>query len=1744
MLNSVPETKQAGFLANLWKLLTEPDQAVESFEGRNQARMVATLLIVLIPLVFFTVFRTRLIGDPNIQPIALPSILAIVGLLVAYGFSRSRYYIVGTVTLLAAPMVVIPLTYLNASTDAPTTSLFYMSISIVLSALLLSARSTLLVSALTLGVLLVLMQTSSAANIDFDVNAVIFTAMAAGLLIAAAGIRERYLSEINLQLEDRKRAEAEIAKRASELETVARVSAAAATNLNMDVLLQEMVDLTKESFNLYHAHVYLLDDVTNRLVLAAGAGDAGRQMKEKGHSIPFDKETSLVAQAARTRQGVVANDVTKNPDFLPNALLPNTKSEMAIPMVVGSKLVGVLDVQADAFNRFSDAEVQVQTTLASQLAVAVENARAFEEIQKARQEVEHVYESSIDMIGTAGFDGYFKYLNPAWVNTLGWTTEELTSRPYTEFIHPHDAERTQQEADAQLAAGRKTISFENRYLSKDGSYKWFAWNATPDMQTGTVSFVTRDVTEQKRVQDAIRAGEERYRSLTTATSQIVWNTDAQGLVIEDLPYWREYTGQTFDETKGWGWLSAVHPDDQANSGRVWQLALDSKSIYEVEQRIRRHDGVYRDFAARGVPIFNPDGSIREWIGTCTDITESNQQDEALRQAQAETEILYQISTLVNEAQDEQSIMDAIVKHALAEDVDAVSLSIYNDTEKPTGSTVAADWRKGGQSFVGAYVQNHDFPVTTALEQSVIFYSNNLLADDRVDDAERGAYLSFGVKSLLFAQLVTGGRKLGVISLSSSQERTHSEREIRLLRSIAEQAAVALERITLTRQAQRRATEFETVAKVGAAATKAHDIQTLLQETVDLTKANFNQYHVQIYLVDKAGETLVLAAGAGEIGAQLVAAGHSIALDKANSLVAQAARTREGVIVNDVSQDENFLPNKLLPETKAEMAIPMVAGDRLIGVLDVQANVTNRFGNIEKQAKVVLAAQLAVAVENARSFAQTQAALAQTEALYIGSERISRATNLDELLLGLIESTALNEMDRMSILLFDQPWNKTRPNMMTIVSSWDRDAAGFIPPGMTYPINRFPVIQMLKPNEPFISVDVQADERLDENARAILNQIRSRSFIAIPLTSGDDWIGILSAQSHEKRQLAEDQIRQIESLVGQSVAIIENKLAEETQTALYETSTQLTKAHTPDELLEAVVGYAQSKDAISGVLFYIDTDANGMPEWARIAATWPNELPGSEIGASFYLPEFPFAKLWTATPDTPTFIEDVMTTPLLDEGLRQIFTLQGIHGLALLPLYTQGRWVGMYTFSWPKTHVFNTQEREVYTTIIRQATSAVEATRSTQATLEAKQRAETLASEMEKRALELETVAVVSAATTTILDVQELLQAVADLTKTSFELYHAHVYLLDESGQNLVLAAGAGDVGRLMQDRRHSIPANHENSLVALAARKRDGVIANNVHENPDFLPNPLLPETCSELAVPMIVGNELIGVMDFQSDEIGHFTDDDARVKNALADQIAVAIKNVRAFEYQRSTAERLREVDRLKSEFLANMSHELRTPLNSIIGYSEVLLDGIDGDLSDDAVEDVRAIHGSGQHLLNIINDILDLAKIEAGQMRIDRRPLELNNFIREIVQTAQILVKSKPVELNIIEESNVSNAYADPIRLRQIIWNLVNNAIKFTEEGSVNVHIGMTDDQQASIRIVDTGIGMKSDDLPLLFEQFRQVDGSSTRRAGGTGLGLHITRHLVRMHEGDIHVESEFGIGSTFSFTLPIHVPEMVKN
>jgi CheY-like chemotaxis protein/anti-sigma regulatory factor (Ser/Thr protein kinase) len=236
-----------------------------------------------------------------------------------------------------------------------------------------------------------------------------------------------------------------------------------------------------------------------------------------------------------------------------------------------------------------------------------------------------------------------------------------------------------------------------------------------------------------------------------------------------------------------------------------------------------------------------------------------------------------------------------------------------------------------------------------------------------------------------------------------------------------------------------------------------------------------------------------------------------------------------------------------------------------------------------------------------------------------------------------------------------------------------------------------------------------------------------------------------------------------------------------------------------------------------------------------------------------------------------------------------------------------------------------------------------------------------------------------------------------------------------------------------------------------------------------------------------------------------------------------------------------MRELDRVKSQFLANMSHELRTPLNSVIGFSRVILKGIDGPINEVQEQDINAIYNSGMNLLTMINEILDLSKIEAGKMELQLEDIAISDVINSAVSTATGLVKGKPVQLVQKVPANLPTVRADELKIGQVVLNLVSNAIKFTERGQVVVEATVIKNEQRQpemrVTVSDSGVGIATEDQAKLFQRFSQVDDSPTRKTGGTGLGLSISRSLIELHGGKIGLLSSTpGKGSVFYFTLPI--------
>jgi signal transduction histidine kinase len=407
--------------------------------------------------------------------------------------------------------------------------------------------------------------------------------------------------------------------------------------------------------------------------------------------------------------------------------------------------------------------------------------------------------------------------------------------------------------------------------------------------------------------------------------------------------------------------------------------------------------------------------------------------------------------------------------------------------------------------------------------------------------------------------------------------------------------------------------------------------------------------------------------------------------------------------------------------------------------------------------------------------------------------------------------------------------------------------------------------------------------------------------------------------------------------------------------------------------------------------------------------------------------------------------------------------------------------------------------------------------------------------------------------TSTLDLETIFSRVVNLIAERFSLHHTAIYTIEETGFNTILRDGTGAIGQELKMEKYKLPIKTD-TLVGKVIAAGEAMIDNDISKDElllltyayasggrdaIFRPKHLLPETFSEAAIPLHVGSRVTGVLDLQSDRPDAFHPDDIAVLQTLADQIAIAIDNARSYELSQQAVREMSELDRLKNQFLANMSHELRTPLNSIIGFSRVIIKGIDGPVTELQQQDLTAIYNSGQHLLALINDILDLAKIEAGKMELAFDEVNMSDVINSVIATVTGLIKDKSVTIIKNIAPNMPTVRADAIRIRQVLINLFSNASKFTDEGTItvaaSVKAGENNRPEIIVSVTDTGPGITPEDQVKLFQAFSQVDNSPTRKTGGTGLGLSISQNLIQMHGGQIGVESVVGKGSTFYFTLP---------
>lgn len=477
---------------------------------------------------------------------------------------------------------------------------------------------------------------------------------------------------------------------------------------------------------------------------------------------------------------------------------------------------------------------------------------------------------------------------------------------------------------------------------------------------------------------------------------------------------------------------------------------------------------------------------------------------------------------------------------------------------------------------------------------------------------------------------------------------------------------------------------------------------------------------------------------------------------------------------------------------------------------------------------------------------------------------------------------------------------------------------------------------------------------------------------------------------------------------------------------------------------------------------------------------------------------------------------------------------GVRTSLAMPLLHEGVPMGVILMRRTEVRPFSDKEIALVKTFVDQAAMAFE---NGQLFREIDARNHDLAESLAQQTATSEILRVIASSPT---DLQPVLNTVAENAARICEANDALIYRFD--GRRF---EGVADYGPLPGNLGKGRPGFDRLSVPGRAVIDRKTVHVHDLSEVPtselraDFLRK---HGTRTVLATPLLRKGTPIGVIMIRRMEVRPFSDRQIALLETFADQAVIAIENVRLFREIQVKNEQLETASRYKSQFLANMSHELRTPLNGILGLTEMILDKIYGEVPEkirSALDDVQA---SGRHLLNLINDVLDLSKIEAGRATLSLQEYSMREVVQAIFTAMQPLAAAKHLKLKIRMPPDLPPGKGDQRRITQVLMNLVGNAIKFAESGEVRVEAKAADGSFL-VSVSDSGPGIAPADQERIFEEFQQVDGSSSRAKGGTGLGLAIAKRIIEMHGGRIWVESKVGAGSTFTFSLPVRVERQAE-
>jgi signal transduction histidine kinase len=1029
------------------------------------------------------------------------------------------------------------------------------------------------------------------------------------------------------------------------------------------------------------------------------------------------------------------------------------------------------------------------------------------------------------------------------------------------------------------------------------------------------------------------------------------------------------------------------------------------------------------------------------------------------------------------------------------------------------------------------------PVGRIAHGEAIVHIVDLAADQSYHSGEplpRAAVEIGGIRTIVVVALVKDESLLGAFAIYRQEVRPFTGKQIELLQNFAAQAVIAMENarlITETREALEQQTATAEVLGVinASPGDLAPVFGAILEKAHTLCGAEYGSLQI------RDGEYFRAAAvrGLPEAFANRLREGFR---------PSEAPLTRgllDGVgfvQLDDLAQIEHPVAQAgfKLGGLRTALAIPLRHNDVLLGMIVAGRREVRRFSDKQIALLQNFAAQAVIAMENARLITETREALEQQTA----TAEVLGVINSSSGDLAPVFDAMLDKALDLCSAAFGVFW--TYDGEFTHAAAI-RGATAAYREFLSAPHRPGPGSAQLRliQGERFVHVADLADSddyrSGDALPRALVDLGGGRSLLAAPLRKDGAYVGAIMIYRQQPSPFSDKQIALLENFAAQAVIAMENaRLITETREALeQQTATAEVLGvinSSPGDLtpvFEAILEKAHILcEAAHGHLTIYDGESFRIVAMHGVDAVAPFVTQPFSAEPSSLQERLLHGERLIHIPDIASI--DAIGSKNVR---RQAAIEAGFHTVIFVALRKDEVLVGYITAYRQEVRPFSDKQIALLQNFAAQAVIAMENAR-----LLGELRSRT--DELGRSVEELKALSEVGQEVSSTLDLRGVLSTILNRSVDLSGADAGAIFRYRRADRTFRFVEAVGYTEAMAQDVR-ALDVGENVTGLGIAIANRAPLQIPDLRERP---PNPLRDRAVaagfrSVLIVPLVGADRIMGATVLQRRAVGEFPEAMVRLMQTLAAQSVLAIQNARLFREINEKSEELRLASQHKSQFLANMSHELRTPLNAILGYAELLADGIYGELAPRAAGVLERVQNNGRHLLALINDVLDLAKIEAGQLALTLEDYALPDVVQSVVSATESLANNKGLKFTADIMPGLPPGHGDARRLAQVLLNLTGNAIKFTDAGEVAIDATAADGNFV-LTVRDTGPGIAPEDQGKIFEEFQQVDNSNTRKKGGTGLGLAISKRMVEMQGGTISVESEPGQGATFRVRLPIRV------